>query len=697
MRIKPQLGVAVALWLALCAALAELTSRVGDWFVMTDELLYERLALSIDRLHSPLPHVHGVIVANVNQLYPLLLAPVFAGGTIQHDLRNAHVLNAIVMTSAALPAYLLARRLATPTWAVFAALLTVVVPWIALSSFLLTEVAAYPAFVWALLAFHAAVERPSARNDALATLALVVAIGARTQLAVLAIVLPVAIALHSRARRHTVLIVVYALGVVLALVALALGHNPLGTYESTAHGNPVPAAFFPALLTHVSQLALGFGLLPFLIGGAWLVARARRDVFATIGCTAIAVVVIEVASYDVRFGGNIVRDRYLFYLAPIVALALVAALSGATARPQWLAVPLALLIGGFALSPLPLFDKLNVDTPTSILDNYLRGHIGGLTGARIFLVVAALLAVVLVVEAELLLRRSWLVALVAVLALVGTTARTAYAFERLFRVNGTAGRPLTAKPGPVVGWVDGAIGRDAHVTAVPYPTLVSDYWASAAFWWDAEFWNASVDRTAGVPGEFEWTPSTFPKLDLRLDRIGRSSISRPGDVLQALGDTRFHLAGTVVMLNRGVFLVEPERPWRADWSTSGLFDDGWTRPGAVAHIHVYPYPGQGTPVTRTVTVSLFAPSGVTTRPFALSSNLGAASGAAGPNEVSQEIAVCVPPDRPADARLSVIGSSLVAGDLRTPETFSSPRRAGAFVSRIYLSGAVGAACQVRKA
>jgi hypothetical protein len=334
MRIKPQLGVAVALWLALCAALAELTSRVGDWFVMTDELLYERLALSIDRLHSPLPHVHGVIVANVNQLYPLLLAPVFAGGTIQHDLRNAHVLNAIVMTSAALPAYLLARRLATPTWAVFAALLTVVVPWIALSSFLLTEVAAYPAFVWALLAFHAAVERPSARNDALATLALVVAIGARTQLAVLAIVLPVAIALHSRARRHTVLIVVYALGVVLALVALALGHNPLGTYESTAHGNPVPAAFFPALLTHVSQLALGFGLLPFLIGGAWLVARARRDVFATIGCTAIAVVVIEVASYDVRFGGNIVRDRYLFYLAPIFALALVAALSGATARPQ---------------------------------------------------------------------------------------------------------------------------------------------------------------------------------------------------------------------------------------------------------------------------------------------------------------------------------------------------------------------------
>jgi hypothetical protein len=32
--------VPVALWLALGAALALITSRVADWFVMTDELLY---------------------------------------------------------------------------------------------------------------------------------------------------------------------------------------------------------------------------------------------------------------------------------------------------------------------------------------------------------------------------------------------------------------------------------------------------------------------------------------------------------------------------------------------------------------------------------------------------------------------------------------------------------------------------------
>ena len=53
---------------------AVLTSRVADWFVMTDELFYERLALSVVRLHSPLPHVHGELCANINQLYPLCLA-----------------------------------------------------------------------------------------------------------------------------------------------------------------------------------------------------------------------------------------------------------------------------------------------------------------------------------------------------------------------------------------------------------------------------------------------------------------------------------------------------------------------------------------------------------------------------------------------------------------------------------------------
>src|SRR5436305_12909763 len=111
------LGPPLALWLVCAAIVGAVTGRVADWFVMTDELLYERLALSVDRLHSPVPHVHGVVIGSINQLYPLLLASIFASRTVAQGLQLAHVLNAFVMVSAAIPAYLLARRVTRSTWA----------------------------------------------------------------------------------------------------------------------------------------------------------------------------------------------------------------------------------------------------------------------------------------------------------------------------------------------------------------------------------------------------------------------------------------------------------------------------------------------------------------------------------------------------------------------------------------------------
>ena len=97
------------LWLALGAGLATLTSRVGDWFVMTDELCTSGSRSASSALHSPLPHVHGELIANVNQLYPLLLAPVLASERCPIWCTRTS-LNAFVMASAAIPAGLLARR-----------------------------------------------------------------------------------------------------------------------------------------------------------------------------------------------------------------------------------------------------------------------------------------------------------------------------------------------------------------------------------------------------------------------------------------------------------------------------------------------------------------------------------------------------------------------------------------------------------
>lgn len=679
-----RMGVPIAVWLAFAALVAVLTSRVADWFVMTDELLYERLALSVVRLHTPIPHVHGVTIANINQLYPLVLAPVFATGSIGHDLHAAHVLNAVLYTSTAVPTYLLALRVTRSAWAsALAAMLTVAAPWVVLSSFLLTSTVAYPAFMWTLLALDVAIASPSTRNDVIAAFAIGVAITARTQFVVVAVVLALMVA--RRWREHRALVAIYSVCAVLALALLATGHHLLGTYASTTHGNPLPLAVFPASFAHLAAVALGLGIVPFVVGGAWLL---RRNSFATLTLLTTLLLTLEVASFNVRFGGGIVRDRYIYYLAPLFAIAFAAALAS-WQRPSWrLAAPAGVLAVGFAVAPLPVYDKLNVDTPVSIVDGYIRSELGGLSGARIFLVVTVVVATALVVEAGVLLGRRAAVAL-AVLALALTAAEGGYAFERLFRIDGTAGRPLTADPSHDLAWIDPIVGRNGNVTIVPSPMIAGDYWSSAAYWWDAEFWNVSVDRSAGIPGEFEWTPSTFPKLALTFDRLGRASISPPGDVLQAVADTRFHIAGTVVTNNRNAFLVQPEQPWRADWTASGLYDDGWTKPGVTAHIRVYSYPGQDRAVLRSLTVSLYAPPGVAARPV----TVGTTHGVAGGNEVNVGASVCVPRNGSATVPVSSTGASTIYGDLKTDRTFSSPRPAGVEIARIYLSGAIGADCR----
>jgi len=61
-------GVIVALAAVIGGAVSLATARVENWFVMTDELYYERLAISVAHTGSLLPRIHGELVANVNQL-----------------------------------------------------------------------------------------------------------------------------------------------------------------------------------------------------------------------------------------------------------------------------------------------------------------------------------------------------------------------------------------------------------------------------------------------------------------------------------------------------------------------------------------------------------------------------------------------------------------------------------------------------
>src|SRR5438874_3794284 len=88
-RRNRHLLVVGALWAVLGGIVALVTSQMGDWYAMTDEMRYERLAISIAQTHSLVPRIHGVDIRSFSQLYPLLISPAFARGFATHDLRVA--------------------------------------------------------------------------------------------------------------------------------------------------------------------------------------------------------------------------------------------------------------------------------------------------------------------------------------------------------------------------------------------------------------------------------------------------------------------------------------------------------------------------------------------------------------------------------------------------------------------------------
>jgi hypothetical protein len=697
------------LWLGLGFGLSFLTRRVADWFVMTDELLYERLALSIARTHSVLPRVHTEVVSNLNQLYPILIAPGFRHGSVVHGFHEAHILNAFVMTSAILPVYYLARRVTNNWWLPFVvAVLSVSVPWLTLSSFLLSEVVAYPVFALALLALQGAVATPSVRNDLLAGAAIVLAVLARTQFYALAVALAAAIVLRGllegrlreALRAHLTLAVLYVLGGAAALGALLTGHHVLGSYSQTATGNPLPLHILDSTPAHVAIVALAGGLLPFLVGGAWIVANLRRSetteghAFAWVAAATIVTLGVEVTSFDLRFGHGIVRDRYLFYLVPVILVAFAAGLT-APRPPRWsLVAPLVVLVIGFVRAPLSEFSKLNADTPASVLDNWLVRELHGLNAARFFLVLAAVLLAGAFVEATILLPRTAVAVGACVLMLVALPAETAYAFKRLFALNGTSGLPLTLDQSVVFSWVDREITTNSEAVMVPYPVIRGDYWANTGFWWDLEFWNMSVDREAARPNQFSVTPSgSFPKIDPRFDpKTGLANFDVDSYVAQATADARFHIEGRVLTSERGVSLVFPDRPWRADWVSYGLYPDGWTRPEQPARFRVFPQRNQGRPLLRTLHLTLFVPPYASARPVRLLSNADAAQGMLEGTQL-MTVSVCVPAHAPADVTLTARGSIPVEGDPSTAVTAQEQRRAGVLVSDVALDPPTpGATC-----
>jgi hypothetical protein len=639
---------------------------------MTDEMLYAKMARAVAVSGSPVPALHDGHVGFLGIVYPILLSPFYGWLDAVAAFDATHIVNAVLFASAAVPAFLLARRLLPVRWSLAVALLTVALPWAVISAFVMSEAAAYPVFLWAVLACHGAVAEPSPRRDALAIGALALAFFTRPQFLFLAVVLPLTVLLVDGPRRslarHRVLAgaCVVAIVVIVPLAAFGQSHRLLGDYGVTAtEGSLLPTGVWKSAAIHLDMLAVGLGLLPFLLGAAWAYSSLRRGppsarAFAALTALALPLLALEAASYDLRFGGaGVIRDRYVFYLAPLVLLAAAASLRDRLPLVG-IAAAVAFFAGTVALADFNPVAGLWVDSPVSVLNGVIRDQSSGLPPGVFVSLCGVLIGAICISLAWVPRAYAAAGAAVAVFAFCGSLA--GYAFERVLSSRSPAGLAMTGE-NRVRDWVDRATAGNAALVAAP----VSRDWAySAVRWWEVEFWNDAVSQAFVTPdGTFTYTP--FPSRTLRLDfASGRfpGTESAPPYTVVSGADPRFGLAGPQVAANYGLRVIAAEHPYRALWATRGLDPDGWTRPGRPATVRVYAEPGRKLEQVR-VAVTLAAPPEAR---GAVGYRFDHVAGSINPGlQIGTEVKRCIPADGHADLTLLSGRAATIPGPPLAPK------------------------------
>ena len=579
--------------------------RATSWAVMTDELQVVRLAESIAGRLSPVPHIHGVYYGALSQLYPLLLAPLFGTLSAPHAETAAHALNAVLLPSAAWPAFLLGRSVTgSRAAALAAAILTAFTPWLVLTSTLLTENAAYPAFVWAIYLCHRTLAAPSPRNDAFALAGLMLAFFARTQLLVLAVAFPLVVLVHAGARRalksHALLAGVYAAGVVAASALFWRGSlgAVVGNYAVPFSGDLLPDGLWASAASHLVHVVVGCSVLPFVFASAWALLnlvrpeRTEAHAFAALFVVVVPMLTVEVASFDLRFTPEAFnQDRYLFYLAPLFAVGAVAALvsRGSVAR---MAMCSAAVFGVLAWLVLQ-FAAYDDETVIFWAAPAAAFH-SALPDDRLVVLLAAVLLGGALVLWWCRPRRA-LPAVTTVMAALGVL-QAVYVYERY-------ADPAMTRPQKVAlgrDWIDRAVPNGRSVALVPAPR------DTAAYWWEAEFWNKQADRVLRINGGPTFSP--FPTDDVTVDfEHGLLRGNQPSDFLVLSGsERRFDPVEVGRPIDgRSLKLVQVTRPYQLDWATRGMTPDGWTVAARPATLRFY---GHGTSERRLIVIVLAASS-----------------------------------------------------------------------------------------
>jgi dolichyl-phosphate-mannose-protein mannosyltransferase len=556
---------------------------VAPW-IMVDELIYSELAKSFaDSGHFL---IRGQQTAAYGVVYPLLIAPAWAVYKAVPDAyAAAKAINAVVMSLAAVPAYLLARRVLSAPLALAAAVLAVSVPSMVYTATLMTENAFYPIFLATVLAIVVWLERPTAKLTVLMLALVGLAYLTRAQALAFGPAILTAPLFFTWAQRrgwrslrdYRLMYAVVAVAAVGILVVQGVrGRSPLGVLGAYRVAGETHYRFwevFRWFWYQVGELDLSLGIVPFagLIVLAALARGQDRRVQAFLAA-AVAVafwLVLEVAAFASVHQLR-VEERNTFYVAPLFLIALLVWIDRGAPRPTRMTAAAALVAGALpGVLPYERLITLNAvsDTPALLPIWSLHSALFPIEQVALVVTLASIAAAALFVSVP---RRYALVLPLLVLAYFAVSQKPIAGKHRTASV----GALFAGITNPHRDWIDRAVGSDAQVVAIWSGN--TDRYAI----WENEIFNRSVGKVYDLGDRLS---GDLPETPLSVDRRTgvMSADGQPVRSRYVLADSSVELDGTVVAqdVRKGMFLYRLSGPLRQTSYVTGLYpQDTWSGP-----------------------------------------------------------------------------------------------------------------------
>jgi hypothetical protein len=539
-------------------------------------------------------------------LEPLLSAPLWLVGNPETAYHLVLVWHTLAMSLAAVPVYVLCRRLALPTpTSLGAAAFSIALPSFAWASVLTADAIGYTLALATVAAFVATLERPTMRLQVLTVLLSGATTLARVQYVVLPLIFVVGCIVIERGcirqvlRRFPVAIGLFAVPLI---AGVAAGPSRIfGYYQGVLHLAVQPTAIGRWIAIDVVLLAVSAGvvLVPAAVTGicrALIRPSNRAEAGFAIVTALFALALLLEAGLYASNGSNRFQERYLMALPPLAAPAFALGLRRMSRHARWMtgAVAAAILIVAVRM-PLSGYaaDSGKQDSPFLHAVSQLEQWTSTSTGSLLMAVMTSALAVA--AFALTLLRRGALVGLLAAcLVAAGTTvAATALA-------NTTSDRARLTYAPEGSRWVDEAGVGPADLLVLPgTPPAVPPMHL---------FWNTSLKDVLLLPGAVR--PDAFRLFRLRVSSDGillanRRPIRRPLLVEEYLGRASFQHARRIrTTLTASIW--RPDGEAQLAWLARGRYYDGWLASRSSITI----WPDQSARVRGTLRLRLYLPKGI---------------------------------------------------------------------------------------